>query len=449
MMFALCAAPLALAPPTVRLGDFVVQRAIQQQLYFIAELKNEPVQTWLAKFQGHEHLESVGRKPGAPGNPGSYSAEFGQLRTTPYTAYLSAMGDAPDDVVKVEFQAPRRKLSARELQNPFLVAEENEKNAQKEWREVGIYPVRILTQLLTTADVIADTWAFHLGELEVGDAARVAMDRAPTKAMVTPEMLRDALLASEGGETGISWYTDDEPLPLHALDHRACDRLVTLRALESLVNEVTALTPETAFASGYPQLEQPPSDDDGDEVPALVVERRRKRLARRQASFAVGDDMAKAAAARVAALDFLEEDAAYWVPKLTKGDERSALQKRESRPEPGMKERPRPADTGADADAALEDLWAWMDGSPFHIHGGELVTPARMGTRLRELRATHAADAQRELTDEILLELTRARIAYTDYTEEDERLRLERKKADAEAELVWKIDPSFQGLNEG
>ena len=72
-----------------------------------------------------------------------------------------------------------------------------------------------------------------------------------------------------------------------------------------------------------------------------------------------------------------------------------------------------------------------------------------MGTRLRELRAAHAADAQRELTDEILLELTRARIAHTDYTEEDERLRLERKKADAEAELVWKIDRSFQGLNEG
>ena len=101
------------SPPTVRLGDFVVQRAIQQQLYFIAELKNEPVQTWLAKFQGHEHLESVGRKPGAPGNPGSYSAEFGQLRTTPYTAYLSALGDAPDDVVKVEYTAPRRKLSVR------------------------------------------------------------------------------------------------------------------------------------------------------------------------------------------------------------------------------------------------------------------------------------------------------------------------------------------------
>ena len=238
---ALCGVSMALAPPTVRLGDFVVQRAIQQQLYFIAELKNAPVGTWLAQFEGHEHLESIGRKPGAPGNPGSYSAEFGQLRTTPYTAYLSALGDAPVDVVKVEYSQPRRKLSARELQNPFLVKEEAERAATKEFREVPIVPQRILSQLLTTADVIADTWAFHLGELEAGDDARVAMDRAPTKALQTPEMLRDSLLASEGGETGISWYTDDEPLPLHALDHRACDRLVTLRALTSLVVSTVAL----------------------------------------------------------------------------------------------------------------------------------------------------------------------------------------------------------------
>ena len=71
-------------------------------------------------------------------------------------------------------------------------------------------------------------------------------------------------------------------------------------------DEVTALTPETAFKSGYLQLEAAAGDDDGDDVPALVVERRRKRRARRQASFAGGDDLAKAAAARVAALTFLE-----------------------------------------------------------------------------------------------------------------------------------------------
>eukprot|EP00629_Pelagomonadales_sp_RCC1024_P004287 CAMPEP_0119291854 /NCGR_PEP_ID=MMETSP1329-20130426/43134_1 /TAXON_ID=114041 /ORGANISM="Genus nov. species nov., Strain RCC1024" /LENGTH=83 /DNA_ID=CAMNT_0007292683 /DNA_START=74 /DNA_END=321 /DNA_ORIENTATION=+ len=80
-MMLLCAvATHALAPPKVALGDFVMQRAIQQQLYYSADLRNEPVLGWLAKFQGHEHLESKSRQKGAAGFPGTYSAEFGQLR---------------------------------------------------------------------------------------------------------------------------------------------------------------------------------------------------------------------------------------------------------------------------------------------------------------------------------------------------------------------------------
>ena len=458
---ALCGVSMALAPPSVArmptksttsqshlsLGDYVVQRAIQQQLYFIAELQNAPLGTWLARFEGHEHLESVGRKPGAPGLPGTYNAEFGQLRTG-FTDYLSTLGEAPDEVIQVEFQRPQRKLSARELENPFLAKAAAEQAAVKEYRDVPIVPRQVLSRLLNTADVIADTWAFHLGELEAGDTKRVAMDAAPTKELPTPSMLLDRVLESEGGETRISWYTEDEPLPLHAFDHRACDRLATLRALDSLVDEVSALTPETAFECGYLRRAAVADDYDG-EVDERVIERRRGRREKRQASFCVGDDSEKAAAAREAALAFLQEYASYWVPKLTKGDERSALQKHADRPDPGMKERPRPADAGADADAALEDLWAWMDGSPFHLYGGELVAPARLGARLRELRAGHAAEARRELEAEIRPELTRARIAYTDYTEEDERLRLQRKKADAEAELVWNVDRSMEGLNEG
>ena len=433
--------------PAVSLGDFVVQRAIQQQLYFIAELqKNAHLGTWLAQFEGHDHLESTGRKPGAPGLPGTYSAAFGQLRKTPYTAYLSTLGNAPVDVIQVEISRPQRRLSARELQNPFLAKQMAEAASTKEYADVPIVPKVLITRLLTTANVIADTWAFHLGELEASDTARVAADRSEQKAMPTAEMLRDMQLV-EGGETAISWYTEDEPLPLHEMDHRACDRLVTLRALESLVAEVTALTPENAFECEYLGLEAV-DDADEDGVDSRVAERRRKRKERKQASFApIGDN--KPAAARTAALSFLQEFAAYWVPKLTKGDERSVLEKYAVRPDPGMKERPRPTGAGADADAALEDLWAWMDSSPYQIPGGEFVTPARMGVRLRELRAAHAAEARRELLDEILPELTRSRITYTDYTEEDERLRLEQKKADAEAALVWVLDRSMEGLNEG
>ena len=437
----------AVCPPTVSLADFVVQRAIQQQLYFIAELqKNVHLGKWLAQFEGHEHLESTNRKSGAPGNPGSYSAMFGQLRL-PAALYLSALGNAPVEVISVEFSRPRRRLSARELQNPFLVKQAAEAAAEKEFVDVPIVPRQMMARLLTTAHEIADTWAFHLGELEAGDTARVETDWAQ-KAMPTAAMLRDLQLV-QGGETAISWYTADEPLPLHALDHRACDRLVTLRALESLVAEVSALTPENAFGCDYLGLEAESDVVMAGSDDARVVERRRKRKERRQACFAPISDDDRPAAAQNAALLFLQEYAAHWVPKLTKGDERSALEKHAGRPDPGMQERPRPEGCGADADAALEDLWAWMGAPPYHIPGGEMVDPARMGVRLRELRAVHAAEARRELTDEIIAELTRARIEYTDYTEEDERLRIEQKRAEAEAELVWKLDRSMEGLNEG
>ena len=454
MFLSMCGAAVALvgqikAPPTaVSLGDFVVQRAIQQQLYFIAELqKNAHLGSWLAQFEGHDHLESTGRKPGAPGRPGTYNVAFGLLRKTPYTEYLSTLGDAPVEIIQVECSRPRRALSPRELQNPFLVKQAAEAAANKEFMDVPIVPREVMSRLLITAEPMADTWAFHLGELAEGDVARVAIDQAPMKAMPTAEMLREMELI-EGGETAISWYTEDEPLPLHELDHRACDRLMTLRALETLVEEVTALAPASAFGCDYLGPEAV-ADDEGDDVDWRVVERRRKRKERRQAMSAPILEEDQPAAAREAALIFLEEYGAYWVPKLTKGDERSTLEKYAMRPDPGMKERPRPEGAGADADAALEDLWAWMDKSPYHIRGGEFVLPARMGVRLRELRAVHAADARRELKDEIGPELTRARITYTDYTEEDARLRLEQRKADAAAELVWKIDPSFQGLNEG
>ena len=38
----LAAAVQALAPPKINLGDYLVQRAVQQQLNYMADLKNEP-----------------------------------------------------------------------------------------------------------------------------------------------------------------------------------------------------------------------------------------------------------------------------------------------------------------------------------------------------------------------------------------------------------------------
>ena len=102
------------------------------------------------------------------------------------------------------------------------------------------------------------------------------------------------------------------------------------------------------------------------------------------------------------------------MPKLIKGDERSPLQLEATR-KPGMPLQMlnRPVNAGADAEAVLEDLWSYRDESPLRIVGGELVIPAKMGIRLRELRSEMAAEMHRELKEEIYAEVNAARAKYT------------------------------------
>ena len=46
----LAAAVNALAPPKINLGDYLVQRAVQQQLNYMADLKNEPCGACVLEF---------------------------------------------------------------------------------------------------------------------------------------------------------------------------------------------------------------------------------------------------------------------------------------------------------------------------------------------------------------------------------------------------------------
>jgi hypothetical protein len=39
--------------------DLLVQRAVQTQLFYCSELRNEPLAAWLRKFEGHAHLTGV------------------------------------------------------------------------------------------------------------------------------------------------------------------------------------------------------------------------------------------------------------------------------------------------------------------------------------------------------------------------------------------------------
>ena len=164
------------APPAAKLGDFLIQRAIQQQLYYSAQLRNEPMVDWLKRFKGHEHLDSKMRGEGNCGVPGTYSATFNQLRTTPFPKYLSALGIEPDSSIEVKVIKPQRRLSARERANPYISNE-----PIVEIYDQPIIMKNILTQLLNTADALVETWSFHFGEAEKMDLERVANDRAEVR----------------------------------------------------------------------------------------------------------------------------------------------------------------------------------------------------------------------------------------------------------------------------
>lgn len=393
----------------------MIQRAIQQQLYYSAQMRNEPMVDWLKRFENHEHLDSKIRREGNCGFPGTYSATFNQLRTTPFTSYLSALGTEPDSSIEVKVIKPMRRLSARERANPYL-----NKEPQVEIYDQPIITKNILTQVLNTASALVETWAFHFGEAEKNDLERVANDRAKIKGLPTAEMMEFAELV-KGGETAYSFFTGDEPMPLYDFDCRACDRFDLLRALSLFMDEVRALTPERAFEVDY--LRREPLVDiykiDDDNVDELIMKRRKLRRESFEETFVTGDDVIKGEAARNAALSFLQDFCDTWVPKLVKGDERSVVGKESFRAKPGMKEL-RPEDAGVDADVVFEALWEYQDEAAYNIVGGELIYPRLMGERLREIRSAVAAESRKTVMDLVAPELRQARLKYTDYVEEDD-----------------------------
>ena len=116
LLIGLVAAAQALAPPKINLGDYLVQRAVQQQLNYMADLKNEPLGNWLKAFQDHAHLDSNSPRR----FPGTYDAAFGQLNK-PFQEYLVDLGTAEKEVVQIEV-APRRRLSAPVWKSKFYGA---------------------------------------------------------------------------------------------------------------------------------------------------------------------------------------------------------------------------------------------------------------------------------------------------------------------------------------
>ena len=91
--------------------DFLLQRALQTQLYYLADMRDEPTAVWLAKFLGHEHLDGSGRFAALNGMRVPWREYHAQLRVTP--AFSLTVELAP---------ARASALSAQARRNPFLAA---------------------------------------------------------------------------------------------------------------------------------------------------------------------------------------------------------------------------------------------------------------------------------------------------------------------------------------
>ena len=74
----------------VEVGSVVVQRSIQTQLLYSAQLRNEPQVSWLAKFLGQQRLDSSGRHIGSGGLPHTYTGAFDAL-SVDWRTYLDAL----------------------------------------------------------------------------------------------------------------------------------------------------------------------------------------------------------------------------------------------------------------------------------------------------------------------------------------------------------------------
>lgn len=306
-----------------------MQRAIQTQLYYLNDLRDEPTGKWLQGFLGHAHLDAKGA-----------NGQLGGLNLA-WTDYLAQLRQAEPFSVTVQLAPPP--LTAAQRRNPFLAAAANEGRSYEE----TIEPARLAATLLVTAECVAREWAPELRALAVADASRAARDAA------VPQLYslegKAATVRVAGGEG------DDQDTPLHQLSVRALHRLCLYRAVDQLQRELTAL------ARG------------GGVAPAA-------------ANAGAAAPFALAPAAAAAASAWLSEYSAEWLPRLKAGahdEERERL----GVAAPG--EYKKIGLDGVDAAEALEKLWQARPPSRSE-DAPEWFDPPQLATRLYELRAAEA-----------------------------------------------------------
>mmetsp|Transcript_31 Transcript_31/g.58 ORF Transcript_31/g.58 Transcript_31/m.58 type:complete len:474 (+) Transcript_31:274-1695(+) len=200
------------------ISSLLMQRAIQTQLYYLSDLRDEPTYVWLREFLNHHHLDDKGR----------FNELDGLRCSGGWQYYLEQLEEAPHFTITVELAPPR--LSAQQKRNPYLAAQVEVKSYEE-----TIMPSKISQTLRTVARSLEKEWVPVLAELAAEDRKRVRLFDAPpqlqTAAAAYQAYWQERAVVA-GGEG------DDQDTPLHALNCRIVTRFCTRVALHEIIAEL-------------------------------------------------------------------------------------------------------------------------------------------------------------------------------------------------------------------
>lgn len=206
-----------------RVENLLLQRAIQTQIYYLHDLRDEPQSSWLAGFLDHSHLdEEFGGEFVVKGK----NAGLGLLRVE-WQDYLAQLAAHPNVGIEVEIAAPNRGfVSERELRNPFL---QQQQLLTIKYTET-IEPAKVAQRLISTTRVLVKEAQKDLTELAASDNRRVGLD------LHTPILWAPDDFATRN----FKLFNADlaETTPLSDLNQRATHRYCTVLAARALLAEL-------------------------------------------------------------------------------------------------------------------------------------------------------------------------------------------------------------------
>ncbi len=200
------------------ISSLLLQRAIQTQLYYLADLRDEPTYMWMREFLNHGHLDDKGR----------FNELDGLRCDGGWQYYLQQLESAPSFSITVQLAPPR--LSAQQKRNPYLAAQ-----AVGRTYEETIVPSKISQTLRAVARSLETEWVPVLLEMAEEDRKRVQLHEAPPQIQTAAAAYqafwceRQVVAGGEG---------DDQGTPLHALNERMVARFCTRVALDELIEEL-------------------------------------------------------------------------------------------------------------------------------------------------------------------------------------------------------------------